>query len=233
MSPPIVAGGYSRPLPGFVECGDVFVIRRQEPAGPQDGGQPSQTPQTPQTPRTTALLVAVIDGLGHGREASEAAQAAARTVLDHRQLPLDEILRYCDRDLHSTRGAAMGVLRLAADGHGEFCGIGNIEVLSLAGQPPGLFCLAGIVGHNLRAVRTMPFVMRNGDIYCLHTDGVSSRGNLRACLPGPPEAVARRIVDDWGRQHDDATAVVLGLDAGHQLPAGASPSEAGPQASFT
>ncbi|HLX06277.1 MAG TPA: SpoIIE family protein phosphatase [Thermoanaerobaculia bacterium] len=224
MSPPIVAGGYSRPLPGFVECGDAFVIRREEPAEPAEGAQPRQTPQG------TALLVAVIDGLGHGKEASEAAQAAARTVLDRRQLPLDEILRHCDRDLHSTRGAAMGVLRLAADGRGEFCGIGNIEVLSLAGQPPGLFCLAGIVGHNLRTVRTMPFVMRNGDIYCLHTDGVSSRGNLRACLPGPPEAVARRIVDDWGRQHDDATAVVLGLDAGHQLPAGAPSPAADPKA---
>jgi len=51
----ISAGGYSRPLPGFVECGDVFVIEllEREPAG--------------------ALLVGVVDGLGHGNEASVAA----------------------------------------------------------------------------------------------------------------------------------------------------------------
>jgi len=198
---PISTGGFSRALPGLVECGDAFVIERQDGG---DGGQP--------------LLVAVVDGLGHGREAAVAAQAAARGVLDHRDLPLDEILRHCDRQLQATRGAAMGVLRLAADGRGEFCGIGNIEVQSLAGSPAGVFCLPGIVGHRLRSVRTMPFTMQTGDIYCLHTDGVSSRGNLRGCLPGVPAAVARCIVDGWGRPHDDATALVIGYGAGAKLP---------------
>jgi hypothetical protein len=207
MTSGIAAGGFSRPLPGFVECGDAFVIELRQ------GG---------------ASLIAVVDGLGHGREASQAAQAAARTVLDRRDLPLAEILRHCDQQLHSTRGAAMGVLRLEADGSGEFCGIGNIEVQSLSGQPAGVFCLPGIVGHSLRTLRTMPFTMQNGDIYCLHTDGVSSRANLRRCLPGDPETVARCIVDGWGRPHDDATAVVLGYGGGARLTGGARlPADAG------
>jgi Stage II sporulation protein E (SpoIIE) len=209
----IAAGGYSRPLPGFVECGDTFVIElvEREPGG--------------------ALLVAVVDGLGHGNEAGIAAHAAARTVLGHRELPLEQILRHCDQQLHPTRGAAMAVLRLEADGRGEFCGVGNIEVQSLAGQPAGLFCLPGIVGHSVRVLRTMPFTMQSGDIYCLHTDGVSSRGDLRGCLPGAPQTVARRIVDAWGRPHDDATAVVLGYGAGAKLPAGIqAPAGAGPTA---
>jgi len=197
----IAAGGYSRPLPGFVECGDTFVIELLpgEPAG--------------------ALLVALVDGLGHGSEAAIAAQAAARTILGHRELPPDQILRHCDHQLRPTRGAAMAVLRLEADGRGEFCGIGNVEVQSLAGRPAGLFCLPGIVGHSVRTLRTMPFTMQSGDIYCLHTDGVSGRGNLRAFLPGAPRTVARSIVDACGRAHDDATAVVLGYGAGAKLPA--------------
>jgi hypothetical protein len=197
----IAAGGYSRPLPGFVECGDTFVIELL-PGKPAGG-----------------LLVALVDGLGHGNEAGVAAQAAARTVLGNRELPPDQILRHCDRQLHPTRGAAMAVLRLEADGRGEFCGIGNIEVQSLAGQPASLFCLPGIVGHSVRTLRTMPFTMQSGDIYCLHSDGVSGRGNLRACLPGSPRTVARRIVDACGRAHDDATAVVVGYGAGAKLPA--------------
>ena len=206
----IAAGGYSRPLPGFVECGDTFVIERLpgEPAG--------------------ALLVALVDGLGHGSEAGIAAQAAARTVLGHRELPPEQILRHCDRQLHPTRGAAMAVLRLEADGRGEFCGIGNIEVQSLAGRPAGLFCLPGIVGHSVRILRTMPFTMQSGDIYCLHSDGVSGRGNLRAFLPGAPRTVARSIVDACGRAHDDATAVVLGYGAGAKLPADAAGDGAPP-----
>jgi negative regulator of sigma-B (phosphoserine phosphatase) len=195
------AGGYSRPLAGFAECGDAFVVCAMQPG---DG---------------SALLVAVVDGLGHGKEAGVAAQAATRKVRELRALPVDEILRHCDRELQPTRGAAMGVLRIAEDGSGEFCGIGNIEVQVLAGQPPGLFCLPGIVGHRLRTVRALPFTMLAGDIYCLHSDGVSGRGNLRDCLPGAPEAVARCIVDRWGRRHDDATAVILGYGAGAKLPA--------------
>lgn len=171
--------------------------------------------------------MAVVDGLGHGNEAAIAAHAATRTVLEHRDLPLEQILRHCDRQLQPTRGAAMAVLRLAEDGSGEFCGIGNIEVQSLAGRPVGLFCLPGIVGHSLRALRTMPFTLQGGDILCLHSDGVSSRGNLRGCLPGAPRVVARCIVDAWGRLHDDATAVVLGYGAGAKLPETAATGGAG------
>jgi hypothetical protein len=79
------------------------------------------------------------------------------------------------------------------------------------GQAPSVFCLAGIVGHNVRASKVMPFTMKPGDIYCVMSDGVSTRGNLKACLPGSPETVARRIVESWGKDHDDATAVILGF----------------------
>jgi negative regulator of sigma-B (phosphoserine phosphatase) len=194
--PARLAGGFSRPLAGFVECGDIFVVESSS------GG---------------ALLVAVVDGLGHGEEAGLAAKAAAETIRGHLDLPVAEILRQCDRALQTTRGAAVGVLRLEENGRGEFCGIGNVEVQSLEGAAPGLFCLPGIVGHNLRTVRAMPFAMRPGDVYCLHSDGVTARGNLRGCLPGAPEAVARRIVESFGRRHDDATAVVLGYGAGARL----------------
>jgi negative regulator of sigma-B (phosphoserine phosphatase) len=194
--PARLAGGFSRPLAGFAECGDTFVVANS-PGG--------------------ALLVAVVDGLGHGEEAGLAARAAAEIICGHLDLPVGEILRQCDRALQATRGAAVGVLRLEEDGRGEFCGIGNIEVQGLAGEAPGLFCLAGIVGHNLRTVRAMPVAMRSGDVYCLHSDGVTGRGNLRGCLPGAPAAVARRIVESFGRSHDDATAVVLGYGAGARL----------------
>ena len=195
-----LAGGFSRPLSGFAACGDAFLIA---PAGDD------------------SLVVAVIDGLGHGPEANEAAVAAVDAIRAGLDLPLTDMLRRCDAALRGTRGAAVGVLRLGASGAGEFCGIGNVEVQALAGKQPGLFCLAGIVGHNLRTVRAMPFAMQRGDIYCLHSDGVSGRGDQRTCLPGEPAAVARCIVETHGRNHDDATAVIVGFAAGAQLrPAG-------------
>jgi hypothetical protein len=197
------AGGWSRALPGFAQCGDAFLVERGA---------------------VGELLVAVADGLGHGAEASVAADAAVRVIREGLDQPVAELMARCDRALRATRGAAVGVLRVAADGRGEFCGVGNIEVQVVEGKAPGLFCQAGIVGQHQRPMRTLPVAMQRGDIYCLHSDGVSSRGDLRACLPGAPEEVARRIVEGWGRLHDDATAVVLGYAAGQRLAEGSETS---------
>jgi hypothetical protein len=182
-------GGFSRPFKGLNICGDSFVIEER------DG----------------ALLAAVIDGLGHGYESWVAASAAVEVIRGSLDLSVDGIVRRCHQELRVTRGAAIGILKLDSGGAGEFCGVGNIEVQSLNGSSPSVFCLAGIVGHNLRTSKVMPVSMRPGDIYCLLSDGVSSRGNFKSCLPGDPESVARRIVEQWGQAHDDATAVVIGF----------------------
>jgi negative regulator of sigma-B (phosphoserine phosphatase) len=185
------AGGFSRPYQGLSVCGDSFVVAESD----------------------VAVLVAVIDGLGHGFESAVAAERAVEVIQAHADQPVGDILSLCHKELRATRGAALGLLKVAADGRGEFCGIGNIDVHALVGRPPGLFCIAGIVGHNVRTVRVMPFTMQPGDVYGLLSDGVSTRGDFRSCLPGAPREVARRIVERWGKAHDDATALVLGFDS--------------------
>ena len=182
-------GGFSRPYKGLSICGDSFIIEQRE-------GE---------------ILAAVIDGLGHGYESSVAAERAVEVIRECAAMTVGAILQRCHQELRVTRGAAVGVMKVAENGDGEFCGIGNIEVQALNGQPPSVFCLAGIVGHNMRSSKVMKVAMKPGDIYCLMSDGVSSRGNLKSCLPGPPDTVARRIVESWGKDHDDATAVVLGF----------------------
>ena len=182
-------GGFSRPYKGLSICGDSFVIEHYN----------------------GTVLAAVVDGLGHGYESSVAATRAVEVIRESVDLSVDAILRRCHKELRVTRGAAVGILKIEEEGTGEFCGIGNIEVQALNGQAPSVFCLAGIVGHNVRASKVMTFTMKPGDIYCVMSDGVSTRGNLKACLPGAPETVARRIVESWGKDHDDATAVILGF----------------------
>jgi hypothetical protein len=185
------SGGFSRPFKGLTVCGDSFVLV-------EDNG---------------TFLAAVIDGLGHGFESWVAAEKAAEVIRDHAELAVEPILMRCHKELRATRGAAVGILKVEEGGAGQFCGVGNIEVQALSGSPPSVFCLAGIVGHNLRTSKVMTFQMQPGDVYCILSDGVSSRGNFKSCLPGAPDAVARRIVEQWGRDHDDATAVVLGYQA--------------------
>jgi hypothetical protein len=183
------SGGYSRPFKGLTICGDSFVL---EPTG--DG-----------------FLAAVIDGLGHGYESWVAAEKASEVIRANTEQSVADIVMRCHQELRTTRGAAVGVLKVEESGTGQFCGVGNIEVQALNGQAPSVFCLSGIVGHNLRTTKVMPVQMKPGDIYCLMSDGVSTRGNLKSCLPGAPGSVARRIVEQWGRAHDDATAVIVGF----------------------
>ena len=167
--------------------------------------------------RAGTTLAAVVDGLGHGYESSVAAERASEVIRELADQSVDAILRRCHQELRATRGAALGLLKVDETGAGEFCGIGNIEVQALNGTAPSVFCLAGIVGHNMRSSKVMSVTMKPGDIYCLMSDGVSTRGNLKSCLPGPPETVARRIVEHWGRDHDDATALVVGFGEGDLL----------------
>lgn len=182
-------GGFSRPFKGLNICGDSFVVETRD-----DG----------------TVLASVIDGLGHGYDSWVASSRAVEVIRASADLSVDAIVRRCHQELRVTRGAAIGVLKVDSSGTGEFCGVGNIEVQAINGSSPSVFCLAGIVGHNLRTSKVMPVHMKPGDIYCLLSDGVSSRGNFKSCLPGDPESVARRIVEQWGQAHDDATALVIG-----------------------
>lgn len=182
-------GAFSRPFKGLTVCGDSYLFEE----------------------RSDSFLTAVIDGLGHGHESSIAAVRAVEVIRQYADLSVGSILLRCHEQLRPTRGAAVGILKVEPDGRGEFCGVGNIEVLALHGTPPSVFCLAGIVGHNVRTTKVMPFVMKKGDVYCMLSDGVSTRANLKSSLPGKPESVAKRIVEQWGRPHDDATALILGF----------------------
>ena len=188
-------GAFSRPYKGLSICGDSFLIEHN----------------------ATETLVAVIDGLGHGYESSVAAERAVAVIREFGDLAVGPLLLRVHQELRPTRGAALGIMKVDEQGAGEFCGIGNIEVQALNGTPPSVFCLAGIIGHNMRTSKVMPLTMKPGDIYCLMSDGISTRGNLKGCLPGTPDAVARRIVEHWGKDHDDATAVILGFGEGTLL----------------
>lgn len=185
------SAGFSRPFKGLSVCGDSFVIEE----------------------RNGTFLAAVIDGLGHGFESWVAAEKAAEVIRANLDLGVEPILMRCHKELRATRGAAVGILKVEEDGQGQFCGVGNIEVQAMSGTAPSVFCLAGIVGHNLRTSKVMSFQMKPGDVYCVLSDGVSSRANLKSCLPGAPDDVAKRIVEQFGKDHDDATALVMGYQA--------------------
>ena len=78
------------------------------------------------------MLVAVIDGLGHGEEAALAATEAARTIEALARESVIKILRACHEALRHTRGVVMSVASFnVADQTMVWMGVGNVEGLLL------------------------------------------------------------------------------------------------------
>src|SRR5690625_816475 len=75
------------PKKGETVCGDLFQVR-----GHQD-----------------RVLVAVTDGLGHGREALKASVAAMKAASIFSSHSLITIARHCHEQLRSTRGVVMNL----------------------------------------------------------------------------------------------------------------------------
>ena len=190
----ITIGVASRPYPSEIVNGDAHAIHQS------DG----------------ICRIAVIDGLGHGVEAA-AASARAVAVLDaHPELDPAEALRRCHTALVGTRGAAISVARLdLTRGEMVYAGIGNVEAhLWQGGKHERLIAYRGIIGSAMRTVR--PFTMPLAEEWTLlmHSDGVSARADLHALnapTPWDPPALAQAVLDTYGRQHDDALAVVAML----------------------
>lgn len=157
------------------------------------------------------VLLAVIDGLGHGQEAHRASYTAAEYIRIHSHLDLPSLLGGCHAELRHTRGAVIGLVRVdLARGRLLYAGIGNITVRIVGRQNARPLSAAGIVGHKIKAARQEELPFRPGDLLFIHSDGISSRFD-----PGEwstagrsPRQLAERIVQDYGSHYDDQTIVV-------------------------
>jgi anti-sigma regulatory factor (Ser/Thr protein kinase) len=182
--------GLIRPIRGEAECGDSYAAHRSDLA-------------------TTGILC---DGLGHGPMAASAAREA---IAAFRDAPGDEpaaVLERAHRRMGRTRGGAVAIVRI--DGPSvTFAGLGNVAGWILTGQTrQGMVSLPGIAGHQARKFRQYQYAIEPGAAVVLHSDGLSSRWNIRD-LPGltrqDPLLVAAALLSEAGVHRDDAGVLVL------------------------
>jgi anti-sigma regulatory factor (Ser/Thr protein kinase) len=209
-SSPIRVGGILAARPGERESGDAWGVLW----------------------RAGAITVVIMDGLGHGPEAAEAAanglhELAVPAGADD---PL-ALLGRLDRRLAGGRGAVAAVARMSSDEF-TFSGIGNIGArlgsngapAGQAGRPDwagraarsagahGLVSSMGTLGLGQR-LRPQAFVApwREHSLFTAHTDGVRSSWDLSR-YPGvtghDPAVMAALIWRDAATRGDDAAVVV-------------------------
>jgi len=158
-------------------------------------------------------LVALIDGLGAGEAAHEAAEKAKRCVLENPSLPLTELLKLCHKALRGTRGAVMMLMRVSRmEEVVAFAGIGNIGVRVFSNEAIKPISRNGIVGYRMNNVREFSYPYTQGDVFILHSDGISTRFSVDEAWVRDPKTdlqqVAEDIAGEFGKD-DDMTIIVV------------------------
>lgn len=158
----------------------------------------------------------VVDGLGHGLHASEAATMAIEIFQSAVPSNPTALIEQMHGPMRSTRGAALAVVCLNHQTHiGSYCGVGNISGrLINATRTANLVSNNGTVGHQARQIRSFDYPFSDGDLLVMHSDGISTHWRLDqypGLLQAAPPAIAAILHRDFSRGRDDATALAVRL----------------------
>ena len=187
--------------PGELSCGDLSVVESFE----------------------HGVLVAVLDGIGHGPEAARAAGIAGQVLHAHAGEPLAELVQQCHDELRGTRGVAMSLATFdVGNGVVTWLGVGNVQgLLRLRGvnfpdREEFLLLRAGVVGAQLPPLKPAVFPIAAGDTLVFATDGIGDGFMRRPVSHHSPQRDAESILAEFGKTTDDALVLVARYVNGHR-----------------
>lgn len=188
--------GLAVPVRGETACGDAWASAAR-PQGP-------------------ALLM--VDGLGHGPAAAEAAATAVQLFAGPTWNSPDQAMSVLHAGMRSTRGAAVAVALIDQSRRElRYAGIGNISGALVAGdQTRSLVSHNGTIGHQMRKAQEFVYPWENGTLLILHSDGLASHWRLSqypGLLRQDPALIAAVLYRDHTRGRDDVGVVVCRLAA--------------------
>jgi negative regulator of sigma-B (phosphoserine phosphatase) len=171
----------------------------------------------------SGALIAVVDGIGHGSEATAAARVALNVLESHAQEPVGVIFETCHVALAQTRGAVMTLASLNASTKTlTWLGVGNVEARlfradaqhATRSETPML--RGGLLGYQLPALHPTVTTVAPGDLLVFATDGI------RAIFDGinrgeRPARLVEQIMAQHCKGNDDALVLAVRyLGAAHE-----------------
>jgi anti-sigma regulatory factor (Ser/Thr protein kinase) len=190
-------GAVSVPKRGEAACGDGWAIAHDR--------------------RSSTILV--VDGLGHGVLAADAAAEAIRAFGGAAGEEPRAIVQTIHAALRATRGAAVAVARLDRVAKAvRFVGVGNIAGVVMSERSPARHMVShnGIAGHEARRIDEFTYPWPPDGLLVMHSDGLTQKWDLDR-YPGlrrrHPALIAGVLYRDFHRGHDDATVVVARASA--------------------
>lgn len=172
-------------------------------------------------------LLAVADGMGHGKAAGDAAEIALGRVAENAGLPLERIIRSCGAVDMQGRGATLSIALFdAANRQLHWLGIGDVAGVfcrAASGETTMLVPRPGFIGEGAAAERrhsiARPAEMLSiepGDLVLLATDGIDPRfaGDVPALRSLSLEEIVGELLSRFRRPDDDALIAAARLAAG-------------------
>jgi serine/threonine protein phosphatase PrpC len=162
------------------------------------------------------ILVAVIDGLGHGPEAAEAARAARGILEECAGDSMKLVFERCHEGIRHTRGVVMSAVSFDVQSSSiTWMGVGNVEGILLRRDRASdrdyeaIHNRGGVVGYRLPPLSSASLVVGPGDLLIMATDGIRS-GFIDALRrdESAPDVTAARIMSGYRKESDDALVVV-------------------------
>jgi len=183
-----------------------------------------------------AAFLLVVDGIGHGPEAALVARKVIDIAERHHDYELERLARACHDAALDTRGAALGIARIARGAEElQFLGVGNVAIqvcttdakrrspkssgiFSLNPAELGVSCRqlaanSGIVGYRIPThLRAFSCDYHLGDVVAMYSDGITRKFDVRTeVVSGEPDAevLAKTVMARYATHTDDVTVVVL------------------------
>lgn len=169
----------------------------------------------------SGMLVAAIDGIGHGAEAANAAKAAIDVLKNGVGEPIIPLVAACHERLRATRGVVLSLASVDVK-HGlmTWLGVGNVQgVLVRNDKKPNsqetLLLRGGVVGDHLPQLQAAVLPVTQGDLLVFATDGVRTDFIRTLSAMENPQRAAERIMKNFCSQSDDALVLALRITGIH------------------
>jgi len=164
------------------------------------------------------ILVAAIDGLGHGEEAANASKTAAAVLRSAADEPIISLVERCHEKLRATRGIVLSLAFIDPE-HGmmTWLGVGNVQGVMMRSEAKkgngqeSLLLRSGVVGAQLPALQATVLPIVRGDTLFFATDGVRNDFSVSLSARENPQRAADRILEQYRSGNDDALVLVARL----------------------
>jgi anti-sigma regulatory factor (Ser/Thr protein kinase) len=155
----------------------------------------------------------LVDGLGHGIEAAEAANLAVKRFKENTSKPPTEIMRAMHKALRGTRGAVGAVAQIDKENNRlHFCGLGNIAGIVVGeNERKHLTSMNGTIGYEARKFSEFTVPWSQDSLLVMHSDGLSSKtfediDSIRG-LSAP--IIAAWLYQRYSKGSDDSTVLAF------------------------